>query len=105
VALYTILKHNIVFPGMLHRYAYSFKSLFIEVLQGYSAPYSATSIYINADYNHIERGTYHNVTVMMSALHIKQISGMFVKMKFIDISFSASQITSYSSCQVYVEVN
>jgi hypothetical protein len=24
---------------------YSFKSLFIEVLQGYSAPYSATSIY------------------------------------------------------------
>jgi hypothetical protein len=24
---------------------FSFKSLFIEVLQGYSAPYSATSIY------------------------------------------------------------
>ena len=37
----------------------SFKILFIEVLQGYSAPYSATSIYIHADYHHIESGTYH----------------------------------------------
>jgi hypothetical protein len=32
---------------------FSFKSLFIKVLQGYSASYSATSIYIYTDYNHI----------------------------------------------------
>jgi hypothetical protein len=31
--------------------SFSFKCLFIEVLQGYSAPYSATSIYIYSDYN------------------------------------------------------
>jgi hypothetical protein len=34
-----------------HLHFFSFKCLFIEDLQGYSAPYSATSIYIYSDYN------------------------------------------------------
>jgi len=63
---------------------FSFKCLFIEVLQGYSAPYSATSIYISWDFNksyskRLQHGQNlrEHINMCIFGLHADNISAVF----------------------------